>query len=299
MVNQQLFDYVKSQLQVGVGKDVIKNTLLESGWAEADVIEAMKQAGVAQAAHAATTGSVKLPDGKGPGVSGGPTSTTGGVTVTNDIFQPKNEPAFDPKVTAGPAFKSQPAIASGKSTGPVLAGAAASVSYGGNKLSGSFVTIALGLGFVVCAGAAIFFFMQKSDLAGQLAPLEAARTEADGLKQQLAAVQQEKEGLATQVTQLQQSNTALANDLAIFKVPDGTAPGAVGNIVVTGVLRQEGTQFVVFTPNEVIVVVKNSKDAKVAAALQALVSNTVTVSGDHTIGSREITVTTVNGAAIQ
>ena len=306
MVNQQLIDYVKSQLQVGVGKDVIKNALLESGWAEADVMEALKQASAAQGATAQSatpsTGNVRLPDGQGS-ASGGKSPTTvsgGGVMMTSDIFQPKNEQTFDPKVTAGAVGKTQPASVPGKSTGPVLAGAAAaSVSYGGKKFSGSMVTIALGVGFVVCAGAAIFFFMQKADLAAQLAPLEAARTEADGLKQQVIGLQQERDELAAQVTQTQKSNVALANDLAIFQVPDGTAPGATGNIVVTGALRQENAQFTVFTPNEVTVIVKNGKDAKVAAALQALVGNTVTLSGTHVIGSREMTVTTVNGAAIE
>src|SRR3989344_9540800 len=125
MVNQQLIDYVKSKLQVGVGKDVIKNALLESGWAEADVMEALKQASAAQGATAQSatpsTGNVRLPDGQGS-ASGGKSPTTvngGGVMMTSDIFQPKNEPTFDPKVTTGATAKTQPASVPGKSAGPV------------------------------------------------------------------------------------------------------------------------------------------------------------------------------------
>ncbi len=298
MVNQQLIDYIKTQLQVGVGRDVVKNALLESGWAEADITEALKQAGASPAAPVAAT----QPAAHAVAATAKPAtaSANGGVMMTSDIFQPKNEPVFDPKVTAGPAIKAQLANASVKGAGPVVAGsAAASVSYGGKKFSGSMLTIALGVGFVVCAGAAIFFFMQKADLAAQLVPLETARMEADTLKKQVAVLQEERDGLAAQVTQTQKSNVALANDLAIFQVPDGTAPGTTGNIVVTGALRQENSQYVVFTPNEVTVVVKNGKDAKVAAALQALLGNTVTLSGTHVIGSREMTVTTVNGATIE
>ncbi len=296
MVNQQLIDYVKSQLGVGVGKDVIKNALLESGWAEVDVLEALKQASGAQPAASAAPAQAAHP----VAAAAKPASAAGSVMMTNDIFQPKNEPVFDPKVTAGPAIKAQPVSVSVKGAGPVMAGsAAASVSYGGKKLSGSLLTIMLGVGFVVCAGAAIFFFMQKADLAGRLAPLEAARTEADTLRQQVATLQQERDELAAQVTQLQQSNVALSNDLAIFRVPDGTAAGTTGNVVVTGSLRQEAGQYVVFTPNEITVVVKNGKDAKISAALQPLLGNTVTVSGTHLVGSREVTVTSVNGAPIQ
>lgn len=298
MVNQQLIDYVKSQLQVGVGKDAIKNALLESGWAEVDVADALKQASGGQPAASASPAQSQ-PVAHAATAAAKPASANGGAMMTSDIFQPKNEPVFDPKVTTGPALKTQPAALPGKSAGPVMAGsAAASISYGPKKFSGSIVPIALGVGFVVCAGAAIFFFMQKADLAAQLAPLEAARMDADTLRQQVATLEQERDGLTTQVSQLQQSNVALSNDLAMFRVPDGTAAGTTGNVVVTGALRQEAGQYVLFTPNEITVVVKNGKDAKVAAALQALLGNTVTVSGTHVLGSREVTVTTVNGAPI-
>ncbi len=40
MVNEQLLDYIKSQLEDGVSKEDIKGTLLENGWTDADVGEA-------------------------------------------------------------------------------------------------------------------------------------------------------------------------------------------------------------------------------------------------------------------
>lgn len=301
-MNQQLIDYIKSQLQVGVGRDVIKGALLESGWADADITEALKQASGAQpasfgAAHAAPATSPASATAKPAAAA------NGAVVMTSDIFQPKNEPVFDPKSVAQPAAKPQSvtvAATAVKRAEPVVVGAAAAASSFGAKKPGiSFATIALGVGFVVAAGAAVFLFMKQGDLAGQSAALDAARAEGDVAKQQVAALTQERDNLAAQITQFQNANTALANDLAIFKIPEGTPAGATGNIVVTGSLRQTAGQYVVFTPNEVTVVVKNSRDAAVDAALKALVGNTVTISGEHALGSREITVTAVNGAPVQ
>jgi len=39
MVNQQLFDYIKQQLQQGVSKEQIKNSLIAKGWPAQDIDE--------------------------------------------------------------------------------------------------------------------------------------------------------------------------------------------------------------------------------------------------------------------
>ncbi len=39
MANQQLLDYIKQQLEEGIGREEIKNTLIKSGWTHADVDE--------------------------------------------------------------------------------------------------------------------------------------------------------------------------------------------------------------------------------------------------------------------
>ncbi len=48
MVNQQLSDYIRQQLQQGKGKDEIKNELLGVGWPEADVNQALGISGSSQ-----------------------------------------------------------------------------------------------------------------------------------------------------------------------------------------------------------------------------------------------------------
>lgn len=39
MVNQQLLDYIKQQLQQGVSRDNITNNLISQGWQQSDVNE--------------------------------------------------------------------------------------------------------------------------------------------------------------------------------------------------------------------------------------------------------------------
>src|SRR3989344_6895948 len=44
MVNQQLLDYIKQQLQQGVSRENITNNLISQGWQQSDVNEAFSQA---------------------------------------------------------------------------------------------------------------------------------------------------------------------------------------------------------------------------------------------------------------
>src|SRR3989344_4380577 len=43
MVTQQLLDYINQQLQSGINKDQLKNTLITSGWNEKDIDEALNK----------------------------------------------------------------------------------------------------------------------------------------------------------------------------------------------------------------------------------------------------------------
>lgn len=48
MVNSQLSDYVRQQLQQGKNKDEIKNELLGAGWQEGDINQALGVSGSSQ-----------------------------------------------------------------------------------------------------------------------------------------------------------------------------------------------------------------------------------------------------------
>jgi hypothetical protein len=57
--------------------------------------------------------------------------------------------------------------------------------------------------------------------------------------------------------------------------------------------------YLITTANNIRISVKNSKDALVDAALKPLVGASVNIAGTHRLGAVEITVTGVNGAALQ
>ena len=40
MINQQILDYIKQQLQQGVSREQIKSSLMTNGWSESDINEA-------------------------------------------------------------------------------------------------------------------------------------------------------------------------------------------------------------------------------------------------------------------
>ncbi|MBU2577968.1 hypothetical protein KKA69_04010 [Patescibacteria group bacterium] len=57
MVTQQLLDYINQQLQSGVNKDQLKNTLITSGWNEKDIDEALNQTNSFSGNNASISGS--------------------------------------------------------------------------------------------------------------------------------------------------------------------------------------------------------------------------------------------------
>ena len=70
-------------------------------------------------------------------------------------------------------------------------------------------------------------------------------------------------------------------------------------MTVKGILHGDGkVPYTLMTENEIVVTVKNSKDAKVEEALKSLVGTTVELAGEHGFGSRDITVRTVNGSEL-
>lgn len=46
MINQQLLDYIKQQLQQGISQEEIKKNLLRIGWHESDIEEGFNSVGV-------------------------------------------------------------------------------------------------------------------------------------------------------------------------------------------------------------------------------------------------------------
>ncbi len=282
MVNQQLIDYVKHQREMGVSFDVIRNALIESGWPEADVDEATGRDAPRAPAPAPT-----------PATPGTPKA---GAVLTSDVFQTnKNDPIFEPK--KDPSQKVSSAAKPGSSFFASRPGGAGTAS--GKSGSRSITRFIFPVILLLALGGLGWFTYMLWDanaaLNGQITLL---KTGQDSLTAQIKSITIEKEGLATRIADFDKEKQSILDELAIFKIPSGPLPTTPSPISVKGKLAG-GTTYTVTTKNDIIIMLKNGKDAKVEAVLKPLVGSDVEISGEHVVGSRDITVQKVNGAAVQ
>lgn len=306
MANQQLVDYIKQQLQLGVSKEAIRATLSQAGWPEADINEALSASGAeaAQSPSPVQPSSPAMPAKQAapsvpstPAVSVKPASSVAPASalsqfaqkpavsapqsspfVTKDIFQPEGEPTFQPKI--------QP-----------MSAQTAAQSTGGSSLR-KYIIFAVGIVAVLgFAGWSAYLFWQNGNLKEQIsqgAGLSSALEEANA---QVASLTNEKNSLASQLDALNLEKTDLLLHLSFFIAPAGEA--TTTDVSVSGTLGGDKKLYTVTTNRQVVLSVKNSSDKDVAAALQPLLGNEVKVSGTYVPGTREITVTGVNGAPVK
>ncbi len=313
-VNQQLKDYVDQQAKVGVPNDVIKTALIEAGWQERDINEAMagplssavagavkpvetaKPADMAKPVEMAKPIEIKPIEAKSSDaasflskLSTGPAAqkkTFPVSFVTSDIFQPKNGPAFETKGIASQTSFS--------GNNPRVISVA-----GGTKndfFKKPIVPIALAaVSAVLFAGAGILYAQNS----GLQAKLNSVNEESASLKAKLDSLASDKNGLTDQITSLNQTVQDLSNQLSIFAMPVGTSTAELP-VNVKGMLGGGGKSLYTITTSRAIAVyVKNSKDANVDTALKPSIGSQVEISGTHAAGSQYVTVTAVNGKPVQ
>jgi hypothetical protein len=153
------------------------------------------------------------------------------------------------------------------------------------------------------AGAAGYLWYQNQNLKN--AAVAAATTEAPvpaldtaGLQAQVATLTQDRDALTLKVGDLTNQLNDLSGQLSAFAVPQPGAPVEVP-ITVQGVIGGGGkSAYTVLTNKNILFTIKNSKDPKVVAILQPALTAPAIISGTHVIGSRDITVVTVNGTLI-
>ncbi len=275
MVQQQLVDYIKSQLKLGAGRDSIKSALTGAGWPQADVEDSLSSA------EALAGPSSALP-------------VASSIRVSDLIPNDKLE------VAAAVAAESKPkAAASAEAVKPKKEKSAAPF-----KLNKSLIIIiALAVLFAASAAGAAFFYFKNDALENKLTAAtndvgaEAAKT--SSLNSQVAGLTKTKDDLSTKVSGLQSENDDLKSTLTFFLVPLGAATSSELTTTLKGTLALGRTQYYLMTPGGLTVYVKNSKDTKVDALLKPLVGGAVEISGTHAAGSRDVTVTSVNGALVQ
>ena len=159
---------------------------------------------------------------------------------------------------------------------------------------------------ILFAGLAGFLYWENSGLAAKVASLggQSAGVTANlsSLNDQVQALTASNTALAAQEATLTAQNDDLLNNLSFIAVPlNASGTPASSTVSVNGTLTGGKSSYVLTTAYGVVVYVRNVKDASVTAALAPLVGSTSTVqlTGTHVAGSQYLTVTGVNGAALQ
>jgi hypothetical protein len=276
MINQQLVDYVKQQMQAGITKDAVRKALSDAGWPPADVDDSLKAA--------EPVGGVQ------------PSGAMGGMSTAQQTVNP---------VVAMGGMESATASSSDKFFAKPKASSKVSSDYDDDgedhPQAKKFVISMAVMGAVILllAGALAFVYF---NLNGQL---EAAQNGNPGdtaqvadLQQQVAQLTAANADLTARGQVLNVDSQDLLSELGFFIPTTSTAPVSA---TVKGTLSgNASTTFALMTSHNVKITILNSKDVKVSAALAPLsgATTTVVLAGTHPAGSTNLTVTSVNGTAL-
>jgi hypothetical protein len=306
MVQDQLLDYISSQMKLGVSRDAIKSALVTAGWVSADVEDTLKklegsgatamQPGSPSSAKPAQSASAMSAAAK-PGepqmirvsdlvsnTSVAPvTSVTTKATMSSGIGMAKNDTTkFAGKISGNTFEAASPAMSSGSSGGKkgLIMGAIGGI-------------IILGL-----AGLAWYFYSGNAGLAAQVASLT---SDSATVKAQLTTLQSQLDasstGFAAQIATLTDANADLALNLSFYAAPiDGSSSTAATplSVTISGWLSGGGkAPYAITTPRGAKIFVLNSADAKIGPQLKPIVGHTVQLAGTYVPGSDEITVSSV------
>lgn len=297
MIQDQLVDYISSQMKLGVSRDAIKNALVSAGWVAGDVEDTLKKvAGVAGPADA--TKAMPTTAASSASAMGKPSdpqmirvsdlvSASAMTSSTAQGSQNKTTTKIDPSKLGGKIVGN---TFQADSTKPTMSG-------GGSKamMIGIIVLAIVAIG---CAGAAYYFYAGNSGLASKVDTLT---TQSTSLTSQLSSLQAQVAAsgtvLGTQVASLTTANAELAMDLSFYAVPAGaTGTGAAVPLPITvkGWLSGGGkSNFVVTTNLGAKIGIGNSFDAKIMPELKPLAGHVVAVTGTYVPGSDLMTAVSV------
>lgn len=272
MVEQQLADYIKSQREGGAPRDAVKAALVGAGWPEADVEDTLKSVEASMPAKAA------------PAIIVSDLIASSSLEVVGAAPEEK-EKEKDKARAKLPEKKVASGLALGVSKRNLIA------------------VVALGVVAAVLAAASVFFFLQNRGLQDKIAAdsgaIDAAATKVVALNSQADNLNKQIADQNAQLTALTGDNQKLLAELSFFVVLAGSPPTETAFTLKGSVAGGGKSPYTVAADDGLKVSVKNSKDTKVDAALKPLVGQTAEISGTHVIGSRDVTVTSVNGALVQ
>ncbi len=302
MVQDQLVEYITSQLKAGVSGETIKATLVAAGWQSVDVDDTLKKIqspAVAAAQPMAVSASSPSAMATGPKpistakiepqtirvsdlVSASDKVVSMSATKPIDTRAESTKKFLTPNVAPGATSYQAPAVRS-SSRGPIT------------------TEILLGILMIVFGALAVYLFLANRGLSGQVSMLTAQST---GVSTQVSTLQNQLDAsttaLTAEVASATTANQELALDLSFYAIPTGSATTPTSTTMLVGLVSGSTGSYVITTPNGARVRVLNSKDPKVATLMSPLVGATTTVpfGGTYTPGIAAITLTEVNGVSL-
>ncbi|MDE2020154.1 MAG: FlxA-like family protein [Patescibacteria group bacterium] len=299
MVQDQLVEYISSQLKLGVSRDTVKTALVGVGWAEQDVEDTLKKVEGSSAAAAvkpatASTSAVSAPAG-GVKAQGASASIKVSDLVSASLTPTGISPSSS-AIASGPAKAAPKTFLDSSSPSAARIGSVP-------KRMGKSMFVMIGL-ILVLAGLSAYLYFENSGLSSQVASAtgqsQGNSSEISSLNNQVQALNASNTTLTAQISELNAQIEQLQANLSFLVVPAGESVAQPVDVAVSGMLSGGKPVFVLATPEGVRVTVKNSTDPDVKAALTALVgsSSTVQISGTHIPGSAAVTVSGVNGRPV-
>lgn len=322
MVQDQLVDYVSSQMKLGVSRDAIKSALISAGWVSADVEDTIKKVEGNKTAQpssqplgqsfpsgantstskpvsfsvSATALSSSPIGGSSKSSSGGPEGQT---IRVSDLVSASDSPigaSFDSKLPKGNLNK----MNLGKDK-PVTQTSYTSPVSSQNQKGGRGMKIGAIFVIIVLAGVSVWLYLENNALSAKIATLGTTSTDVasqlSSLTSQVQSLTASSATLSASVDSLTAANKELTQELSFYALPPNTASGVALPITVGGTLSGGGKiPYVLTTVYGAKIYVQNSSDAKIVAVLKPLVGATAQLSGTYIPTSDTMTVTSVNGS---
>jgi hypothetical protein len=305
MVQEQLTDYISSQMKLGVSRDAIKSALVSAGWVAGDVEDTLNKAGaVVGAATSQPVTASKPAAAASPSASG---SEPQMIRVSDLVSSPFSGSAATAKSTtmSTPAASATPAATAAKFGGTIKgnsfeASPTAAMSSMSTKKGGKGMLIMAIVGVILILGlgaVAWYFYSGNAALAAKVSSLNSQST---SVTSQLTALQSQLTASSTadamQIASLTAANTDLALNLSFYAVPLGTPTSTATPLPVTisGSISGGGkAPYAVTTPRGAKIFIANSSDATIAPELKASIGQTAQLSGTYLQGSDEMTVSSI------
>jgi hypothetical protein len=321
MIQDQLVDYISSQMKLGVSRDAIKAALVSAGWVAGDIEDTLKKVD----GSASTSSAVKPTSSPASSLSS--FSATVNPAATNKGSSPQVIRVSD-LVSSSPSSMSSPSTSTASLTSAMSGKPAKSMSFGGGKINGNTFEaspangamagavkggsskMTMMIGWVVaavlvlgCAGLAWHFYSANAALSQQVASLTSqsatVNSQLDSLKSEVDA---STSALTAQVASLMTANADLALNLSFYAVSTGgSASGTVAVLPVniSGWLTTSTRGYIITTARGAKILVANATDLKIAPSLKASAGAMVYAQGTYLPGSDQITVASISTSSVK